>query len=439
MRLQIFNFAKIRHADIKVDGLTVICGLNNSGKSTVGKALHSVFNSLHGIDKAISDQRHDFLLDEAASVLRTVRNDREARFMVPLRRLSRHLAYAVNDLCQNGAVPDYEGILDKVREVLAEQSERYQLDVEAICQPMAQALHEIACLPVEKVMNSYVSSYFDRMFGGQINSIQDDDTTARLGLGIRHNEIQLTFEQDRCTSVLCPIELEHRSIYIDNPYVVDKLCQDESDFDDDVVRPAEKELYDKLSQYSKIMQSGDVAYKKTMVAEMLSEVETMLDSVIQGKIEKTNEGLAIASKAGGKPLLLKNASLGIKSFSILYMLLESLQLKKKDVLILDEPEIHLHTQWQLVYAEIIVLLQKLFDLSVVITTHSPFFSDAIDVFSAVHGTRENTSFYLSKSDGPHAELADVSHNVGLIYDIITPALAKLKELRYNVNNPSPEE
>lgn len=46
MRLKIHNLAKIRKAEIDIKGLTVICGLNNTGKSTVGKALHAVFNSL---------------------------------------------------------------------------------------------------------------------------------------------------------------------------------------------------------------------------------------------------------------------------------------------------------------------------------------------------------------------------------------------------------
>ncbi len=45
MRLQIENFAKIAKADINIDGITVIAGENNTGKSTIGKALYCVFNS----------------------------------------------------------------------------------------------------------------------------------------------------------------------------------------------------------------------------------------------------------------------------------------------------------------------------------------------------------------------------------------------------------
>ena len=44
MKLRIQNFAKIKEADIILDGITVIAGNNNTGKSTVGKILDSMYN-----------------------------------------------------------------------------------------------------------------------------------------------------------------------------------------------------------------------------------------------------------------------------------------------------------------------------------------------------------------------------------------------------------
>ena len=57
MKLNISNFAKIDNADIIIDGITVIAGENNTGKSTVGKVLFSLFNSLQDIDNKILDDR----------------------------------------------------------------------------------------------------------------------------------------------------------------------------------------------------------------------------------------------------------------------------------------------------------------------------------------------------------------------------------------------
>lgn len=57
MRLQIKNFAAIREADIKFDGITVIAGENNAGKSTVGKILFSFFHSFYDMQEKIQSNR----------------------------------------------------------------------------------------------------------------------------------------------------------------------------------------------------------------------------------------------------------------------------------------------------------------------------------------------------------------------------------------------
>ena len=43
MKLSISNLAKIKQADIDIDGITVVAGENNTGKSTIGKVLFSTF------------------------------------------------------------------------------------------------------------------------------------------------------------------------------------------------------------------------------------------------------------------------------------------------------------------------------------------------------------------------------------------------------------
>ena len=57
MKLSIKNFAKIKNADITIDGITVIAGENNTGKSTVGKILFSLFNSLSNVNEKILEER----------------------------------------------------------------------------------------------------------------------------------------------------------------------------------------------------------------------------------------------------------------------------------------------------------------------------------------------------------------------------------------------
>ena len=115
------------------------------------------------------------------------------------------------------------------------------------------------------------------------------------------------------------------------------------------------------------------------------------------------------------------------------MLLEKGSLKDKDVLILDEPEIHLHPQWQIYYAELIVLLQKQFDLTIIITTHSPYFIDAIEVFSAKHNVSDRVNYYLSDiSEDYSVEVKDVTNSIELIYKKLAEPMQYLESLRNGI-------
>lgn len=53
MKLSIENIGYINKADIEIAGLTLIAGPNNTGKSTIGKVLYTVFNGLYNIDDQV--------------------------------------------------------------------------------------------------------------------------------------------------------------------------------------------------------------------------------------------------------------------------------------------------------------------------------------------------------------------------------------------------
>ena len=56
MKLSIRNVAQVQSADICIDGLTVIAGRNNTGKSTIGKTLFAMFNSVYNIQEKVHDK-----------------------------------------------------------------------------------------------------------------------------------------------------------------------------------------------------------------------------------------------------------------------------------------------------------------------------------------------------------------------------------------------
>lgn len=64
MQIKLKNIGKLKEADIKIDGITVIAGKNNTGKSTVGKSLYCLFSSLYNIEKKIEDDKYAYIYRE---------------------------------------------------------------------------------------------------------------------------------------------------------------------------------------------------------------------------------------------------------------------------------------------------------------------------------------------------------------------------------------
>lgn len=57
MELKLKNIGKILEADVKLNGITVVAGENNTGKSTLGKVLFSVFSGLYDTKSRIELER----------------------------------------------------------------------------------------------------------------------------------------------------------------------------------------------------------------------------------------------------------------------------------------------------------------------------------------------------------------------------------------------
>lgn len=54
MILSLKNIGKVESAKVELNGITVIAGENDTGKSTIGKALYSIFNGFYKIECIIT-------------------------------------------------------------------------------------------------------------------------------------------------------------------------------------------------------------------------------------------------------------------------------------------------------------------------------------------------------------------------------------------------
>jgi predicted ATPase len=126
------------------------------------------------------------------------------------------------------------------------------------------------------------------------------------------------------------------------------------------------------------------------------DIKDRLTHLMGGEFKKDDKDNFYFDKQG-KRVELVNTATGIKMFAIFQLLSQNGYLNKDTILVLDEPEVHLHPKWQLEMAKIIVELVKN-GVKVLITSHSPYMIEALQRYSELEKLEDKTNFYLA-SDG----------------------------------------
>lgn len=126
-----------------------------------------------------------------------------------------------------------------------------------------------------------------------------------------------------------------------------------------------------------------------------------------------------------------NTAEGIKAFGIIKILLESRFIKKDSILIIDEPEIHLHPQWQINYTELLVRLVKELGIKVIVNSHSTYMIEAFKIYSDHYGISDTTNFYLMKKKNRYSEAKLVNNQLNVIYEELSSPYSKLDNVLLN--------
>ena len=129
------------------------------------------------------------------------------------------------------------------------------------------------------------------------------------------------------------------------------------------------------------------------------------------------------------PLRIENLATGSKMFSIIKSLMSKGKITLKTMLILDEPEAHLHPEWQNLFAQFIIALIKEVGVTVLLTTHSPNFLMALEKFSQVSAIEEKTNFYHVKhlGDGYMVHYEHINSRLSEAYSSFAKPLIELQK------------
>lgn len=211
--------------------------------------------------------------------------------------------------------------------------------------------------------------------------------------------------------------------FVETPYILDFDCNKRNSYfeKNNSNDFHQKSLLRKLKDYKK----GDVFDRK--LNENIIKFQKKIEDIINGNIKFDASLGEFIFEQNDKTFSSRNIATGIKSLGILQMLLENRKLPEDSYLIIDEPEVHLHPEWQIKLAEIIVLLAKELNITLYINTHSPQFIEAIEVYSEFYEIGKDTNFYLTEKykNGKfnitkieNNQLQKIYRNLGDPYDTI---------------------
>lgn len=427
MRLKLQNINKVQEADIKLDGLTVIAGANSSGKSTVGKFLFSIVKALANVEDLNHQSRED-KLKKMVKLLYSRANGCFSRYQYPDMDdvFPLPITSMVDKLLSLGEKKEVEAYLSRImtwvesKGLTPRMKSLFREDIENI----RIALGDSQAADVASEVRTFVESEF-------MNSICSYGTQKSWGsfkMDDSNDEVKVYFTNNRVSAVHADYS-EHLvdATYVESPlylHILDSLLSAMT-YREYQKRPRTmfrgmvpihiKDLAEKMYALQMVSSKGE-----------LSE-EFGLSEIMGGKFSFDNDSktLKFAQENINTELSPINIASGIKAFGLIQILLETQVIGNNKILIWDEPENHLHPQWQVAFAEILVKLAKK-GIPVVISTHSPYFVQGVRYFSVKHGIEEFANFYLADEQKNHLSiLKDVTHDLNQVFSKLAEPLREI--------------
>ncbi len=390
MKLHIENFAKIPRADIVLDGLTVIAGDNNTGKSTVGKILYALFRGQSNIDRRVRNERlktiqeafetgflWDFPSKTGEEILAGTRTVRETL----LESWNQHHLgdFLVTDSgAGDTAVPLPSKMLDALISKIEKQVDRARK------------------MPADQVAWNIFLRVLECVFHRQYHPLGLQQKSSKLCLEIKGERNEITLFRDQRPEWSWKSKLFATARFISTPDVIGLLNVRDLERERKYTNVLDKDVYELACELVSGW-GGTSLIEEAGRREDMRHILEGIDRAIGGEFIRDSDG-AFGIREGGNAEVtrVENLSMGMKSLALLRMMVLRGALSRQDVLILDEPEVHLHPAWQLAYAQCIVRLQQTYELTVLVTTHSPYFLKALDIYSRKGEIADKTTFYHSR-------------------------------------------
>lgn len=421
------DYHAIQDAKIRIDGITVLAGINGSGKSTLSRWLYYLVNATREFEQFQRRYFVDTLIREVDKVSRFFRPSAKYNNYILVKRQLRHFTQedeldwdgmrsvyyafiekAENDLCEYASERPLNGHLGSF---LLERDMLEDMSPEDLISAYLQECSEAFEKGLDKYMHK-VESYRREDLVKVITSEYSDGEQMPANISLSEGETPLLEEE-----TFKPPLMLNRAIYVDTPMAVSKRGYlTGNDIWDDFV----SYLYRENPQKGRLP---------------IDSLDVQIQSVIGGNIQLAEDNMGLerelhfVSKEQGIDIDVKDAATGVKTFAYMSQLLRNGWLDKETLLMIDEPEAHLHPQWIVEFARLLVIIHKVLGVKVLVASHNPDMVAAIQSIAQREEVIDKTVFYLAQrgKNDPRYVFSDKGTEISDIFTSFNIALSRIEQ------------
>ena len=385
------NYHAIGEANISIDGITVIAGCNGCGKSTISKWLYAFVNYSNEFSDLVDERLLKRLNIEIRKMQRIARN-------IDLENLTRQLK-AISPAVFHHDEFDYDDLYTLFESKLRVFCSEIENAVENSNDKNIRKWLQKKSGTEDDLYNNFISSYFEMTINDvneAIHSAQKAKNDCSLDnllyfirkeLDIYGDAPRDFFLEENGMRLIDPFRFRaplglRNAVYIDTPMALSKH------------QSSDNYIWDRLMDA--------LTYPLQDMPKEALNLIMRLRRIMGGKIVVNHDELnrdteiRYIRKEDGLDIPIGEAATGLKTFAYMMRLIENGYLDENSLLLIDEPEAHLHPQWIVEFARILVLLHKELGTKVLIASHNPDMIAALQSISRSEGLSEVTKFYQAQ-------------------------------------------
>ncbi|MBQ9219033.1 MAG: AAA family ATPase [Muribaculaceae bacterium] len=410
-QLDITNYKAIHRASIQLSGITVLAGQNGSGKSTISRWVYYLLRSL------AEYKLHAFLFYKE-EVLRLLNKISYSANDIKMSNLLRHaIAQGIATVKQPTVEQDFAAQAAKIHEVCLRICLDFASEMMNNSQNTEAEIHRVfSYLGADNShpLGQQLASQFEKLHVELEYNLEDKQRSLIDRTIYAHfHELepipqQMTLQEDGVVvydgNIIKALFHNHAAFYINTPMAIGL-----SDAIDSST----------WAFFNHALTQDSIDSPQAPQCDIIKQyIAALLGGAFTNEKDKIGQQHLIFNSASGTKIAVEQVATGYKTLAYLQRLLDVGALSASSTLIIDEPEAHLHPQWIVEVANLLVMINKLLGTRILIASHNPDMVSAIRYISERQGTLAQTRFYLAKrvEGSEQYDYLDLNHDIEPVFE-----------------------